>query len=488
MREMLISHDGLETRVAILEDRRLAELYIERPRASVAGNVYLGKVTDVLPGMQAAFVDIGLEKNAYLSVDDVLSPDGESVARSDIRRALHVGQSVLVQVAKDPMGTKGARITMNVSLPGRHLVLTPFARFVGVSKKLPDDERARLHDIVTAIVPPELGVIVRTVASGASESEIVSDLEFLLRLWRRVRHQADEALPPEIVYAEMDLALRIVRDAFSDEYRALRIDDVATHDKVVSFLRKGAPSLVRRVHLHKDKRSLFDTYSLGSAMDEALSRTVELPSGGHVTFDRTEAMTVVDVNTGRFVGKSSFEDTLLRTNIEAADEIARQLRLRDIGGIVVIDFIDMESQANRDALMQRLGERLKRDRTKTRLGDMSRLGLVELTRKNVSDGLYEAVTDTCPCCSGDGRVVSPASRRIHVERRVREIVREGKSSAYLIAVAPDTYRLLTEPGVNLTASIRAESGRLLRLVPQDDLGPMEARVLIEGRLPLSEGR
>ena len=479
---MLISHDNNETRVALLEDSKLVELYIERPKRSAVGNVYLGKVSDVLPGMQAAFVDIGLEKNAFLYVDEVITPEGlEGLPRRDIQQLLKVGQQVMVQVSKDAMGTKGARVTTEITLPGRFLVLMPFSEFVGVSKKLPDDERERLHEIVVRRVPDKMGVIVRTVAQGVSERDLASDLEFLLRLWRRVSHQSTEALAPEVIYTEMDLALRLVRDVFAENFRRMMIDDKPTFDKVISFLKKTSPQLVRRVQLYREKAPLFESFGLQPTIDSAMKRTVALPSGGHITIDKTEALIAVDVNTGKFVGKRNLEETIVRTNLEAAEETVRQLRLRDMGGIIIIDFIDMEESTHRSSLMRQLGEALERDRTKTRMSEMSRLGLVEITRKNVAEGLYGTLTEPCPCCNGEGRVVSRTTRRIAVERRMREILRMGKSNAYLFGLNPQTYELVTAPGLNTAASLRAETGIQVSIVADDAVEATEVRILIEGR-------
>ena len=484
-REMLISHDSNETRVALLEDRELVELYIERPKRSVVGNVYLGKVSDVLPGMQAAFVDIGLEKNAFLYVDEIVATEGlENVPRRDIQTLLKPGQQVMVQVIKDAMGTKGARVTTDISLPGRFLVLMPYSDFVGVSKKLPEDERDRLHDIVSRYAPSGVGVIARTVAQGASERDLTSDLEFLTRLWRRVNHQATEALAPEVIYTEMDLALRLVRDVLSEDFRRLVVDDRATFEKVTSFLKKTSPQLVRSVQLYKDRVSLFEAYGLQPAIDSALRRTVALPSGGYLTIDKTEALTAIDVNTGRFVGKKNLEETILKTNLEAADEAVRQLRLRDMGGIIIIDFIDMEESASKLALLERLSLALDRDRTKTRLSEISRLGLVEITRKNVTEGLYGVLTEPCPTCGGEGRVVSRTTRRIAVERRMREILRNGKSNAYLFGLNPQTYELVTAPGLNTAATLHAETGKQVSIVADEHAGATEVRILIEGRTGL----
>lgn len=482
VREMLISHDNSETRVAVLEDGSLAEFYLERAKRSVVGNVYLARVRDVLPGMQAAFVDIGLEKNAFLYVDEVVTAESSvEVPRREISQLLTPGQQVVVQVLKDPMGTKGARVTTDVTLPGRFLVLMPFSDFVGISRKLPDEERERLHTLITEAAPPGVGLIVRTAAAGASDKDLLSDLEFLQRLWKRVQHLSGEALAPEIIYTEMDLALRFVRDVFGEDFKRLLLDDRATYEKVVSFLKRTSPHLVKRVSLYKERVPMFDYFGVDEQIDSVLERTVRLPSGGYIAIDQTEALTAIDVNTSSFTGRRSLEDTILRTNLEAADEVVRQLRLRDIGGIIVIDFIDMEDAGHRTMLQQRLAQALERDRTKTRASEISRLGLIEMTRKNVTDGLYNVLTDPCPTCKGQGRVLSDATRRIMVERRMRETLLSGKSAAYLFGIAPETYAIVNQPGRNVLAALRAETRKQVAMVPDSDCGPAEVRVLIEGK-------
>jgi ribonuclease G len=379
------------------------------------------------------------------------------------------------------MGTKGARVTTEVTLPGRFLVLMPFSDFVGISRKLPEGERDRLHNLVTEAAPAGVGMIVRTAAAGASDKDLLADLEFLQRLWKRVQHQSAEALAPEVIYTEMDLALRFVRDVFGDDFRRLLIDDRATYDKVVAFLKKTSPQLMRRVTLYKDHTPLFEQFGADAQIATVLERTVRLPSGGYIAIDQTEALTAVDVNTGSFTGRTSLEATILRTNLEAAEEVVRQLRLRDIGGIIVIDFIDMEDGGHRQAVQQRLGEALERDRTKTRASEISRLGLVEMTRKNVTDGLYEVLTDPCPVCKGQGRVLSETTRRIMVERRMREVLLAGRSAAYLFGLAPETYAIINQPGRNILAALRAETRKQVAIVADQDCGPAEVRVLIEGK-------
>jgi ribonuclease G len=482
VREMLISHDSSETRVAVVEDGALVEFYLERAKRSVVGNIYLARVRDVLPGMQAAFVDIGLEKNAFLYIDEVVTGDGSvEVPRREISQLLSAGQQVVVQVLKDPMGTKGARVTTDVTLPGRFLVLMPFSEFVGISRKLPDAERERLHDLITEAAPPGIGLIVRTAAAGASDKDLLADLEFLQRLWKRVQHQATEALAPEVIYTEMDLALRFTRDVFSEDFRRLVVDDRGIYDKLVAFLKKTSPHLAKRVSLYRERVPLFDFAGVDSQIDAVLERTVRLPSGGFIAIDQAEALTAIDVNTGSFTGRRSLEDTIVKTNLEAADEVVRQLRLRDIGGIIVIDFIDMEDPAHRLELQQRLADALDRDRTKTRASEISRLGLVEMTRKNVTDGLYTVLTDPCPTCHGQGRVLSEATRRIMVERRMREILLAGKSAAYLFGIAPETLAIVNQPGRNVLAALRAETRKQVAMVADPDCGPAEVRVLIEGK-------
>ncbi len=482
VREMLISHDPSETRVAVLEDGCLVEYYIERAKHSVVGNVYLAKVKDVLPGMQAAFVDIGLEKNAFLYVDEVVAPEGiEDIPRRDIQSMLKPGQDILVQVIKDPMGTKGARVTTDISLPGRCIVLMPFSDFMGVSRKLPEDERMRLHDIIASSAPDGTGLIVRTAAAGSSERDLLSDLEFLQRLWKRVQHQSLEALAPEVVYTEMDLPLRFVRDVFRGDFRRLLIDDKVIYEKVLAFLKKTSPELMRHVSLYRDKTPLSDYCGWSEQAAIVLERVVRLPSGGYIAIDGTEALTAIDVNTGKFTGRTTLEDTIFRTNMEAADEVARQLRLRDIGGIIVIDFIDMDDQFHRAELMARLSAELDRDRTKTRVSEISRLGLVEMTRKNVTDGLAVVLTERCPTCGGAGRTLSDSTRRIMAERRMREVLLTGRSAAYLFGLHPETFAIVNAPGQNVIASLRAETDKQVAVVADPDCRPGEVRILIEGR-------
>jgi len=482
-RDMLISYDAHETRVAILENRSLVEMYVERPKRSVVGNVYLGQVRDVLPGMHAAFVDIGLEKNAFLHVDEVIVHDGVQTnpKRRNIESMLRPNQQIIVQVTKDPMGTKGCRVTTEITFPGRFLVLTPFSDGVGVSRKLDSAERSRLQEILQPHLPEKMGVIIRTAAQSARERDLVSDLEFLLRLWKRVAHLAEEGIAPELIYSEMDLALRLVRDVFSTDFKRLVVDDKSMQVKVFSFLKRISPKLASKVQLHKDAhKSLFEAHGIEPSIQSALNRIVGLPSGGYLCFDRTEALTVIDVNTGKYVGSNNLEDTVFQTNCEAAVEVARQLRLRDIGGIIVIDFIDMVEAHNRLEVVSRFVKAMESDRAKYRVGEMSRFGLLEVTRKAFSEGLHATLVEPCQCCGGAGRVPSALTTRIGVERKIKAAVMTGKSAAYLIGVNPDTFEFLMAPGTNLVPRIRAATGRYVTMVPDEGCLPADIRILIEG--------
>ena len=416
----------------MLEDDRVAEVYLERPeRRSIAGNIYLGVVDNVLPGMEAAFVEIGLEKNGFLYVDEIVGPEleGRKGARK-IQDLIKRGQTVLVQAVKDPMKSKGARLTTELSLPGRFLVYVPYGEGMGVSRRLDDQERTRLKEIVRELDAKGGGIIVRTAAEGASAEDIERDLVFLQRLWKTIQAKAEKSTAPELVYEEAELPLRIVRDLFAGDFVGAQIDDDRTHRRIVSYLKKTSPHMIERVHRYREKTPLFEASGVEQEIRSTLARRVDLPSGGYLVFDYAEAFTVIDVNTGRFVGsrgKSAggrLEDTIVKNNLEAVKEVVRQLRLRDIGGIIVIDFIDMANPKNRSTVEDALRTELERDRTKTYVVEISPLGLVEMTRQNVTDGLAEILTTKCVVCAGDGFVVSEATHALEIERKASR-AREG---------------------------------------------------------------
>src|SRR5205807_1749912 len=411
------SVDVGEQRVAVLEDDRVAEVYLERPeKRSIAGNIYLGTVDNVLPGMEAAFVEIGLEKNGFLYVDEIVVPELEGKRHGKkIQDLLSRGQTILVQAVKDPMKTKGARLTTEISLPGRFVVYVPNGDGLGVSRRIEDEERNRLKAILKEIAPKEGGIIVRTAAEGASAEDIERDLVFLQKLWKSIQQRAKEAKTPALIYQESELPLRVVRDLFTDDFERLLVDNERAHKRIVGYLKKTSPHMVERVVRYKEKQPLLDAFGAEAEIRSTLNRRVDLPSGGYLVFDYAEAFTVIDVNTGRFVGSRAraggarLEDTITKNNLEAVKEVVRQLRLRDIGGIIVIDFIDMANPKNRATVEEALRTELERDRTKTYVVEISPLGLVEMTRQNVTDGPREVMTKKCPTCGGDGIVISETS-------------------------------------------------------------------------------
>jgi len=472
-RDLVISVDVGEQRVAILEDDRVAEVYLERPeRRSIAGNIYLGVVDNVLPGMEAAFVEIGLEKNGFLYVDEIVGPEleGRKGARK-IQDLIKRGQTLMVQAVKDPMKSKGARLTTELSLPGRFLVYVPNGEGSGVSRRLEDAERTRLKEIVKNLDLKGGGIIVRTAAEGASAEDIERDLVFLQRLWKTIQAKAKSATAPTLVYEEAELPLRIVRDLFAGDFIGAQIDDDRTHRRIVSYLKKTSPHMVERVHRYRDKAPLFEASGVDAEIRSTLDRRVDLPSGGYLVFDYAEAFTVIDVNTGRFVGsrgksaQGRLEDTIVKNNLEAVTEVVRQLRLRDIGGIIVIDFIDMANPKNRETVEEALRSELERDRTKTYVVEISPLGLVEMTRQNVTDGPREILTNRCPICSGDGVVVSDATHALEVERTLRGLAKGSRVQAFEVEVHPRVLALLAGPGGTRLEALEAAARRRFFLVP-----------------------
>jgi len=403
-KQMLVRSSPHQTQIVVLEGPVLVEHYVARSdQKSLVNNVYMGKVRNVLPGMEAAFVDFGEGKNGVLYAGDINYDDFEIEGRKKrIEMALRPGDSVLVQVVKDAMGHKGARLTNQISLAGRYLVLSPDADVRGISRRLTDDERRRLREIVGELRPKGMGVIVRTAAEGASRDDVAADIERLLEIWKDIESKRDKVSAPALLYSEPPLVLRVIRENFTKDFRRLMIDDKETYDSVLKYLEGTEADLKDKVQLYKDELSIFERFHVEDQLRKALDRKVWLPSGGHIVIDRTEALTVIDVNTGKFVGRSNLEDTVLQNNLEAAEEIARQLRLRDIGGIIVIDFIDMEILKNQEQVLLRFREHLAKDKMRTQVFDVSNLGLVEMTRKNVSAGLLESFSEVCPTCAGRG--------------------------------------------------------------------------------------
>ena len=432
-RKMVVRQGADRVQIAVLEDGVLVEHYVNRNSgSSMIGNVYLGRVQNVLPGMEAAFIDIGRGRNAVLYAGEVnwdaAGLDGQP---KRIEFALKTGDPILVQVTKDPVGHKGARLTAQVSLPGRFLVYVPDGSMTGISRKLPDTERSRLKRILRSILPEEAGVIVRTAAEGASEEELTKDVARLSAQWEDIASKSKTVEAPALLYSEPDLAIKVVRDIFNEDFKQLIVAGDDVHETLHNYISYVAPDLADRLTKWADKQDVFAAHRVDEQLSKALDRKVYLPSGGSLVIDRTEAMTVVDVNTGKFTGEGgSLEDTVTQNNLEAAEEIVRQLRLRDIGGIIVVDFIDMVHEANRDKVVRRLIECLGRDRTKHQVAEVSSLGLVQMTRKRIGQGLLETFSETCDHCNGRGVKVSMNTIHVHdAGRTVHEDEDRPKASA-----------------------------------------------------------
>jgi ribonuclease E len=433
-RVMVVRQHGDRTQIAVLEDGILVEHYVDKAsHQSYVGNVYLGRVQNVLPSMEAAFVDIGKGRNAVLYAGEVnFDASGLEGESKRIESALKSGQSILVQATKDPIGHKGARLTSQVSLPGRYLVYVPGASMTGISRKLPDTERTRLKQILKQVMPEDAGVIVRTAAEGATEEELSHDVARLAAQWEAIERKAKSATAPELLYSEPDLTIRVVRDIFNEDFTKLVIASDGDWDMVDEYVRYVAPSLADRLERWTGDEDVFAEYRIDEQLAKALERKVWLPSGGSLVIDATEAMTVIDVNTGKFTGQGgNLEQTVTRNNLEAAEEIVRQLRVRDVGGIIVIDFIDMVLESNRDLVLRRLLECLARDRTKHQVAEVTSLGLVQMTRKRVGSGLLEAFSVPCDCCNGRGVIVSldPVDHAPPSDRPARDGGRGGSAKS-----------------------------------------------------------
>ncbi|MCA1840595.1 MAG: ribonuclease E/G [Actinomycetota bacterium] len=404
---MLITVGSERNQIGILDKRELVEHYVaHNEEQSLVGNIYMGRVQNVLPGMEAAFLDIGEARNAVLYAGEVSFDEEVDGPTPRIEAMLKSGQPVLAQVTKDPMGSKGARLTTEVSIAGRYLVLVPSADFVGISRRLPDDERKRLRDITAQLRPDGLGLIVRTAAEGATEQDLQRDVARLVRIWNEVSEASKKAKPPKLIHGEPELVIRVVRDLLTSDFERVVVDDEAVFARIKDYIGEVTPELADKMELYSEELPLFERYHVVEQIRKAIDRKVWLKSGGHIVIDRTEAMTVVDVNTGRFVGKSNLEETVLQANLEAAQEVAKQLRLRDIGGIIVIDFIDMMYERNRDELLNTFKDALQADKTRTQVFGVSELGLVQMTRKKVSEGLLEAFSEPCDKCAGRGIILT----------------------------------------------------------------------------------
>jgi ribonuclease G len=532
-KQVLVSVDRGETRVALLEatgtpsprktgtpqasrrrrgakpaeDYRVAELYLERRGArSIVGNIYKGRVDNVLAGLEAAFVDIGLEKNGFLHVDEIVLPGVEAPRRGrgqgkdsrNITDLLKPGQEIVVQVVKDPLKTKGARLSMDLTIAGRYMVYAPYGEGIGVSRRLDDKERERLRKQAAKLDLKGGGAIIRTAAQGAQRADLEREMLYLFKLGEVLAKRVEESSAPSLAFQEADLSVRVVRDIFSAEFERAVVDDEKQHRRLTSFFSRTAPDLVEQVELWTEPQPLLAAYGVEDVLASTLSRRVDLPSGGYLVIDYAEALTVIDVNSGSFIGRGKsarLEDTITKTNLEAADEVVRQLRLRDIGGIIVIDFIDMARARNRDAVLKTLRKALDEDRTKTFVVEISPLGLVEMTRQNVTEGVREIMTRPCPTCAGEGVIKSEETIAIEFERRMRDLAKDVKADAILLQMNPRVSAEFTGNDARVLRSIEEETGKWFHFEGSEGLPLEHFAVLLEGEretvleraLPFREG-
>ncbi len=499
-KQILIEAAPWETRVAVLEDTMLGELHVERGRdRSVAGNVYKGSVVRVLPGMQAAFVDIGLEKAAFLHVSDLMGPDlvrgiveehdddsgdvevtppRRRVQFAPIEERLTKGQELLVQVSKEPIGSKGARVTANISLPGRYLVHMPGTDHVGISRRIEDvEERDRLRDAVESEREGTDGFIVRTACEGATKREIRDDVRFLTRLWAHVQQTAASATAPALAHRDLDLILRVLRDLFTAEVDRLVVDDRTEYTRIREFSETFMPRLASRVHHYEGVTPLFEQHGVETKIARALERRVWLKSGGYLVFDQTESLTTVDVNTGRYVGKKDQEETVLRTNLEAAKQVVHQLRLRNIGGIIVIDFIDMEKLANRRKVFEALQEEVRSDKARSTILQISELGLVQMTRKRTRESLGQLLLEPCPHCDGLGRLRAIETIAYDALRRLARAAADREHAGGLVlAVHPAVADFLAGDGAPHVEAMMTRYGRPARVESRPGAARDEIRI------------
>jgi len=503
-REILINATPRETRVAILEDDQLVELLVDRPDARrMVGDIYLGKVEAVQPGLQAAFVDIGTEKSAFLHASDLVydeggadddeedgEGEGEDEGRELDRRAkappiqdvLKRGQQILVQVSKEPISTKGPRVTAQISMAGRFLVYMPFASRVGVSRKIGErSERQRLREQVQSVLPENAGgVIVRTVGEDVTQETFTRELTTLMNQWKRIKRKTQFMRAPALVHRETSLTRGLIRDIFSTKVDGLTVDSKQLYNEITEYLKGIAPDLIDRVRLYEEPIPLFDKADIETEIRDLFKRRCDLPSGGYLIIEPTEALVSIDINSGRYTGKKDPEKTILKTNVEAAREVARQLRLRDVGGIIVCDFIDMESKQNRDRVLQELRTHLGRDRARTKAFAVSDLGLIEMTRQRVRQSHLQSMTEPCPTCNGTGRVFTPESIIRRVERSVQRMAVEGKRDNLLVKLHPDVAMYVLEQENDLIRKLEKSFGLSLELRDDPLLRPDEFKLVVKG--------
>jgi len=481
--EIIINSASEETRVAVLENKEVVELHIDRRReGGIVGNTYKGKVVKILPGIQSAFVDIGLEKAAFLYVSDA-GADAEEYARMieeeglegrtefktqhSIEDILQEGQEIMVQVSKEPIGTKGARITSYISLPGRYLVLMPTVEHIGISRRIKDGkERARLKEIVQSIRKPGMGYIIRTASEEVDQESLTADAEFLELLWENIQRKREGVSAPALLYSELDLTFRTVRDLFTSKVGRLVIDSASEYERIREFVRLYLPSMLPRVELHEGEEPIFEAYDIEAEINRALDKKVWLKSGGYIVIDHAEALTVIDVNTGKYVGKRDPEETITQTNLEAVKEVAYQLRLRNIGGIIIIDFIDMEKEKNREKVFNAMQEAFAKDRARTNIIRMSELGLIEMSRKRTKENLMRTLSEPCNYCGGRGYTKSVTTIGYELFRKIRKLSRITKDKKILVTVHPNVANFIFDEERQIIEEMEKESQK--RIVIKGD--------------------
>ncbi|MHC2994221.1 MAG: Rne/Rng family ribonuclease [Candidatus Atribacteria bacterium] len=494
MNKKVIIDVGLtEERVAIIEDGRLVEIHIERIEDDkIVGNIYKGKVINVLPGIEAAFIDIGIERNAFLHIDSTLDT-GDSEEVKDVETSvshpitidkIKVGQEILVQVVKEAISPKGARVTTNISLPGRYLVLMPNNDNIGISHRIEDEkERERLKKIVQRLKPKDAGLIIRTAAWGKELENFLPDLDFLIRLWNKIKKRARKAKAPMLLHEDLTLTYRIIRDLFTEEVEEIFINSNSEYKNILKFLKTlSLSNLEPRVSLYNEEKTIFEKYGIEKETNKALQKKVWLRCGGYLIFDQAEALTVIDVNTGKFVGKKDMRKTILKTNLQASEEIGLQLRLRDIGGVIIVDFIDMENQEDREKVVKKLEESLKKDKTKTNIIQKTELGLVELTRKRSRRDLENMLRTSCPYCYGTGRVLSAETVSNMVLRKLEELCKTSRAEAVLLGVHPKVEETLSGAKMLLIKQLEKSSHKTIYIKASKDIHIERIEVVAVGRL------
>jgi ribonuclease G len=489
--EIFINSTPQESRIAIMEDGQLAEFLIERKAdMGIAGNIYKGKVARVLPGMQAAFVDIGMDKAGFLHASDfstepedvpLIGSSGDEVEfeeapkrppsrRVPLEKQISRGEEILVQVAKDPLGTKGARVTSHISLPGRYMVFMPGTHHIGISRRIEsDEERKRLREVAQGLKTEQGGFILRTACEGRSKREIQRDLRFLTKLWERIQTKSATAAAPALIHQDLDLIVRAIRDFFTADTAQVVVDAPKDHRRIIDFVYNFMPRLKSKIVLHSEKSPVFEQYAIEEKITKALERRVWLRSGGYIIIERTEALTAVDVNTGRFVGKRNQEETILKTNMEATQEVVRQLRLRNVGGIIIIDLIDMEKEGNRKKVYDALKEALKRDKARTNILKISELGLVEMTRQRTRESLENQLLRSCPHCDGRGKIKSPATVAYEILRAIRRQQTNGEVDHNIVVrMHPDIANFLYDEKNNSLENLERDINRRIIIKASQD--------------------